>query len=711
MFIKNFYAICLVILGSFFIACASQKLSHYWPIYKSDATSSSYSAADQINKTNVQHLQMIWKFDPEDAPAGVRYGKYECNPIVVNGRIYATSARRRVYAIDGVTGAKIWGFDPFDGARGGGMCRGVTYWTDGIEERILFTADNYLFALNATTGQSIGSFGQNGKVDLNQNLGVDPDSIWVKPTTPGIIYRDKIILGSEVSESYDAAPGHLRAYNVKTGAMEWIFHTIPQPGEYGYESWPPEAYKYTGGANNWAGMCLDTARGIVYAPLGSPTYDFYGANRKGENLFGNSLVALDAASGKLLWHFQTVHHDLWDYDLPAPPNLVTVEKDGKMIDAVSITTKTGFIFLFDRVTGEPIYPIEERPVPAATIDGEETWPTQPIPTHPAPFSRQRLTEDNLTDVSAEAHDTVLKRFREMRSDGLFTPADIRGTIMLPGTRGGAEWGGSAYDPATSILYVNGNESPEILTLHQAGVENKGRSFTFNQYGQRYYSAFCSSCHGKDLAGDISSPSLQNLGSRLAKSETLEKIRKGSGRMPGFTLMTENEEKAIIAFLYDEGKDEMVPRNSNPKTNKGYQNVTAYSYFLDPDGFPAISQPWGTLNAYNCVTGAYEWQVPLGNYPEKQKDGGPSTGAENWGGPIVTAGGLVFIAATKDEKFRAFDKTNGNLLWETSLPGGGYATPTTYMHKGRQYVIIAVTGTNENPTGNIVAFALPKKIKS
>lgn len=689
------------------IACATGSLTHSWPVYKSDHSSSSYSPAAQINRDNVSQLQMAWRFDPEDAPAGVRYGKYECNPIVIGSTIYATSARRRAYAIDATNGTSIWSFDPFDGGRGGGMCRGVTHWSDGKEERILFTAENFLYALDAKNGQLIRSFGNNGKVDLNQDLGVDPDSVWVKPTSPGIIYQDLIIMGSEVSESYDAAPGHIRAYNVRTGKMEWIFHTIPQPGEFGYETWPPDAWKYTGGANNWGGMSLDQTRGIVYAPLGSPTYDFYGANRKGENLFGNSLVALNAGTGKLVWYFQTVHHDLWDYDLPAPPNLVTIEENGEKIDAIALTTKTGFLFLFNRKTGEPIYPIEERPVPPATIEGEETWPTQPFPTRPAPFSRQELTRENLTDVSQEAHDSVFKRFSSMRSDGLFAPASPQGTIMLPGSRGGAEWGGSAYDPNTGLLYINANESPELLTLHKAGQEIRGR-FTYFQLGQRYYNTFCATCHGSDLEGDITNPSLKNIGARLAKVETLDKIKKGAGRMPGFTLMTDNEEKGIMAFLYDEGKEDILQRSANPKTDKGYQNVTAYSHFLDPDGFPAISQPWGTLNAYNVNTGEYEWQIPLGNYPERQKPGGDFTGAENWGGPIVTAGGLVFIAATRDEKFRAFDKSSGKLLWETDVPGGGYATPTTYTIKGRQYVILAVTGTNEKPSGTITAFALPKK---
>ncbi|NND32610.1 MAG: PQQ-binding-like beta-propeller repeat protein [Saprospiraceae bacterium] len=699
----------LVVFMLSIMSCIRHRAAIQWPVYKADRSSSSYSPATQINRTNVGYLQMAWQFDPADAPAGVRYGKYECNPIVVDGIIYATSARRRVYAIEANTGMKIWSFDPFNGARGGGMCRGVTHWSNQDESRILFTADHFLYALEASSGKAILSFGQNGRVDLNENLGVNADSVWVKPTSPGIIYRDLIILGSEVSESYDAAPGHIRAYNVKTGEMEWIFHTIPQPGEFGYETWPPNAWTYTGGANNWGGMSLDIERGLVFAPLGSPTYDFYGANRKGANLFGNCLVALEAATGKRVWHFQSVHHDLWDYDLPAPPTLVSMQIDSSSRDLVSLTTKTGFLFLFDRETGESVFPIEEIPVPPAIVEGEESWPTQPFPTGPPPFSQQKLTESDLTDVSPEAREFVLERFQNLRSEGLYTPATAEGTIMLPGTRGGAEWGGSAYDPQTGLLYINANESPELLTLHKAGQQPAGR-FSFYDYGSRYYKNYCASCHMDDLVGDISSPSLQDLKSRLAREETLEKIKKGAGRMPGFTLMTKNEEKAIIAFLYDESKDEIVPRSTRPESNKGYQNVTAYSSFNDQNGYPAIKQPWGTLNAYNVNTGKYEWQIPLGNYPEVQKSDDSHTGAENWGGPIVTAGGLVFIAATKDEKFRAFDKSNGQLLWETELAGGGYATPATYMHKGIQYVLISVTGTNENPSGTIRAFAVPKQYR-
>ncbi len=691
-------------------SCSPPKANVSWPVYKGDPGSSSYSTLRQIHTDNVSHMIEAWEFNPNDAPAGVRYGKYECHPIVIDNVIYATSARHTVYAIDGTSGEKIWSFDPFRGGRGGGLCRGVTFWTNGQESRILFTADGFLYALESNTGEVISSFGEEGRVNLEMNLGVNPDSVRVRSTTPGIIYKDLIIMGSAVSETYGAAPGHIRAYDVRSGEMEWIFHTIPHPGEEGYDTWPKNAWKTAGAANNWAGMSLDVERGLVYVPLGSPAYDFYGADRIGKNLYGNALVVLSADNGKLQWHFQTVHHDLWDYDLPSPPTLIKYVKNDREIDAVSLTTKTGFLFLFDRETGEPLYPIEERPVPPAVIEGESAWPTQPFPTHPPPFSRQRMGVEDVTDVSENARDSVMKRFLTLRSEGLFTPAEERGTVLLPGSRGGAEWGGSAYDSVAGLLYINANESPEILTLKKFGSTDR-RSISFYDYGQRYYTNFCENCHGKNLEGDLSSPSLENIEDRLAKEETIKKIKDGGGRMPGFNLMTSTEEDAILSFLYEEGKDTMVPRRNMSSKKEGYRNVTAYSYFLDPDGYPAVKQPWGTLTAYNVRTGEYQWQVPLGNFPERQKDINVHTGAENWGGPIVTAGGLIFIGATKDEKFRAFDKHTGRMLWETEIKGGGYATPTTYMANGVQYVLIAVSGTPENPSGSIKAFAVPKKMRT
>lgn len=701
--------LCLYVLC---LSCQS-KNSHYqsWEVYRGDHQSSSYSSLDQINQENVGQLQLAWTFSPRDAPEGARFGKYESNPIVVDGIMYATSVRHYVYAIDAVNGQKVWSYDPFDGERGGGLKRGVTYWEEGEDKRILFTAGNTLFALNALSGEPIQSFGENGRVNLNFKEHTDEEA-WVVPTSPGIIYKDLIILGSEVSEVYGAAPGHIRAFNVRTGKLEWTFHTIPQPGEPGYETWPEDAWTYTGGANNWGGMSLDQERGMVFVPLGSPTYDFYGANRKGKNLFGNCIVALQAATGELVWYFQTVHHDLWDYDLPAPPNLVTVERDGKKIDAVAQTTKTGFLFVLDRETGEPLFPVEEREVPPSLIPGEEAWPTQPFPLKPAPYAKQEMSADDLADFSPEMRDSLKAMFERFRYEGLYTPPDPQGTLLLPGTRGGSEWGGAAYDPITSILYVNSNESPEIAKVQVVGQNIKSQNQTVYEMGQSLYQNYCVSCHGEDRKGKTpGTPSLVGIKERLGKEEVLSRIKLGSGRMPAFAELLKGKEEEIISYLFDIQQDEMVEVVAEEvDTSDNYMNVTAYSYFNAPDGSPAIKPPWGTLNAIDLNTGEYVWKIPLGNYPEWQGEGDPPTGTDNWGGAVVTAGGLVFIAATRDQKFRAFDKSTGALLWDYTLPGGGYATPASYMLDGKQYVVISVTGGKEEPSGYILAFSLPDSKK-
>ena len=690
------------------LACQQQPDNRTtWSVYKSDSGSSSYSGLSQINRENVTQLELAWTFHPEDAAEGARPTKYECNPIIINDVMYATSAQHWVYALEAATGEVIWAYDPLPNDPRKGIKRGVTYWHDGSDRRILFTAGNHLFAVDAATGQPISGFGENGKVNLNiENF--TGEEAWVIPTSPGIIYEDLIILGSEVSEVYGAAPGHIRAYNVKSGKLEWTFHTIPWPGEAGYETWPPDAYKYVGGANNWGGMSLDEKRGVVYVPLGSPTYDYYGADRKGMNLFGNCIVALDAKTGSLKWHFQTVHHDLWDYDLPAPPNLVTVEKDGKMVDAVAQTSKMGLLFLLDRDSGEPLFPVEERPVPASTIPGEETWPTQPFPVKPEPYSRHLLTEDDLTDISPEARDSVLKVFKALRYEGMYTPPDLQGTLMVPGSRGGSEWGGAAYDPASGLLYINANESPEIARVQKGVPQLKVRDQTLYNVGRNFYSSYCANCHGPDKKSiDPLNPSLSDIGKRLKKENVLSVIKTGGGKMPAFASVVEGYEEEILAYLFETGKDQISTRVSQQTdTPSVYLNLTAYSYFRDPQGRSSIKPPWGTLNAINMNSGDYAWKIPLGNYPELQKPGAPPTGTENWGGPIVTAGGLVFIAATRDKMIRAFDKENGEVLWEATLPGYGYATPSTYLSNGKQYLAVAVTGDRENPAGYIVAFALP-----
>ena len=715
---------CLVLLS--LACCRPDTETRTWSIYKADAESTSYSRLDQINKSNVKELEPAWTFLPNDARNNSRPLNSECNPIIIDGVMYATSARHRLYAINANTGQQIWSYDPFEGGEGGGIYRGVTYWEDGDDKRILYTAGDQLFAQNAVTGQLISSFGKNGKVSMNVGLRGDPAKISVIPTSPGIIFEDLLILGAEVSELYGAEPGYIRAYNIRNGKLEWTFHTIPHPGEPGYETWPKDAWKYVGGVNDWAGMSLDKKRGLVYLALGSPSYDFYGGDRIGQNLYGNSIVALEAGTGKYKWHFQTVHHDLWDYDLPAPPNLVTVERGGKKIDAVAQTTKTGFIFLLDRETGKPLFPVEEKKVPASDVPGEQAWPTQPFPLKPAPYSRQHMTEDDLTSFTPSARDSLLKKFRSVRYEGLFTPPSVKGTLMIPGTRGGSNWGGGAFDPKTGVLYVKSNDSPEISHLQKIEPEQRlSKLSPFNQ-GKAIYMKHCSGCHGRDRKGDEPVyPSLQGLENKMTKEVALKKIKEGSGRMPAFANILKGNDEAIIAYLFEitgnrvsQKEADLFEVHSNklsvtdnsdvqkPDTTSLYLNVTPFSHFNDIEGRPAIKPPWGSLNAIDLNTGEYAWKVTIGNHPELQEKGAPDTGAEGYGGPIVTAGGLVFIGGTRDKKFRAYDKDNGALLWETTLPGVANATPCTYFSDGKQYVAISVAGDKENPAGSIMAFALP-----
>ncbi|WP_221930034.1 PQQ-binding-like beta-propeller repeat protein [Fodinibius sediminis] len=706
------FIVCAIIFGgTALVGCHSGVSESDWAVYKSDAASSSYSTLSQINKQNVNQLEVAWKYEVGDAKEE-DYSTIETNPLIVDNVLYGASPYLKVFALNAETGEELWRFDPFEGGRARGYMRSVVYWEDSNDQRILFSAGPHLYALDASTGELIANFGTEGKVDLNVGLGRDPDKISVKASSPGIMYENLLIMGSAVGESYKAPPGHIRAYNVRTGDVEWTFHTIPQPGEKGAETWAggsQDSLQNRGGVNNWAGMSLDRERGIVYIPLGSPVYDFYGGNRKGKNLYGNSLVALDASTGKYVWHYQTVHHDLWDYDLPAPPNLVTVQHDGREVDAVAQVTKTGFTFVFNRETGTPLFPIEEKPFPSSNIASEQTWRTQPVPVKPEPFVRQGFREEDVTERSQAAHDAVQEKLGTLRNEGLFTPPDPRGTVLFPSTRGGANWGGAAYDPHSGLLYVNANETPEISTVKKVKQEPSPDKSLFER-GETFYLQNCASCHGSKLKGQQPTyPPLSDIAQKRSEDEVLEIIRQGGGMMPAFTDISQAEKEAIIAFLFNQKGDREKPavhEGENGFENKGrYINVTAYSRFEDPDGFPAVTPPWGTLNAINLHTGEIAWRIPLGTDPELESSG--LTGLESAGGPIVTAGGLVFIGGTRDKKFRAFDKDTGALLWETTLPTGGFATPSTYMSNGRQYVVIAVGGGRGTPPDDCyVAFALP-----
>lgn len=703
-----------------FSSCQQQKANSTWTMFRADKASSSYSALDQVNKDNVSQLKVAWTFNPKDAPEGSRPSRSECNPIVVDGVMYITSALQRVYALNAATGETLWSYDPYQGGKQGQekRGRGVTYWADGSDKRILGVAGDRLFALNAETGKPIPSFGQNGVTSLNVGMRGDEKEISITPTSPGIVYKNLLILGTEIPDAnlYGAEPGYERAFDIRTGKLVWTFHTIPQPGEPGYETWPKDAWKYTGGANDWGGMSLDEKRGLVFLALGSPTYDYYGGNRKGKNLYGNCVVALDANTGKLKWYFQTVHHDLWDYDLPAPPNLVTIERDGKKIDAVAQVSKTGFLYVLDRETGKPLFPVEERKVPASDVPGEEAWPTQPFPTKPAPYSRHTLTEDDLSNYSQADHDSLLATFRSLRFEGIFTPPSLQGTLSLPASTGGSEWGGAAYDPATGVLYVKSNNSPEIGLLKKVEPDNKLNKLSTYDQGKTIYATNCAGCHGADRKGSGPYPSLLGLSGRMTPENVLNLIRHGSGKMPAFGDVIRGHERAIIDFLFEiTGKNgqpdlghEMAHRNAPqlPDSFHGYKNVSAYRQFRDPSGHPGIKPPWGLLNAIDLNTGEYLWKVPVGNIPELQLPGGQPTGMGSMQGPIVTGGGLVFLGGTRDRMFRAFDKATGKLLWETELPAAGSSNPCTYFYKGKQYISLSVGGTRENPSGSLVTFALP-----
>ncbi|MDP8980378.1 MAG: PQQ-binding-like beta-propeller repeat protein, partial [Acidobacteriota bacterium] len=629
-----------------------------WRSYGGNAGGTRYSALKQINRSNVARLQLAWTFDAAEGR-----GDGQTQPIVIDGVLYGITPKHKVIALNAATGKLLWRFD--SGIDGRGPNRGLTYWSGGQGGRIFCAVQSFVYALDVSTGKPIASFGDGGRIDLRRDLGRDPAAQSIVLTTPGIVFEDLLIVGGRTPEALPAPPGDIRAYDVRTGKLRWAFHTIPHPGEYGYETWPKEAWTYSGAANNWAGMAVDEKRGIVYVPTGSAASDFYGFDRLGDNLFANTLLALDARTGKRIWHFQAVRHDIWDRDFPSPPTLVTVKRGRERIDAMAQTTKQGWLYLFDRTNGAPLFPIAQRAYPASTTPGETAAATQPLPTRPEPFARQALTEDLLTARTPAAHQWAVERFRTLASGGQFVPFGVeKETVIFPGFDGGAEWGGSAFDPETGLLYVNANDVPWTSLL----AENSG-----GNSGRQLYLRNCANCHGDNLAGaPPQMPSLVNIQAKRSREEILGIIRQGAGRMPGFPAMQAEDLQMLGRYLMS-GESRELESNGAPGGLPKYR-FTGYHEFLDPDGYPAVTPPWGTLNAINLSTGEYAWRIPLGEYPEL----GGGTGTENYGGPIVTAGGLVFIGATNfDRKFRAFDKATGKLLWETTLPMSGNATPVTY----------------------------------
>ncbi len=665
-----------------------------------------YSPLTQINCRNIKSLERAWQFDSGDEFEG---SEMQCNPLVLDGVLYATTPRLRVVALDAATGKMLWDFDAHRGEKMASKLRnrGLVYWGDGDERRLFVGIDQYIYAIRAKDGQPIAEFGDKGRLDLHAGLGDEAKELTIEATSPGVVFKDLLIQGSLVAEDLPAAPGHIRAFDVRTGKMRWIFHTIPMPGEYGYDTWPSDGYKRLGGANSWAGLTLDREKGMVFAPTGSASFDFYGANRLGDNLFANCLIALDAETGRRIWHFKLVKHDVWDRDLPAAPTLVKVKQaNGKTVDALAQLTKYGRLWLFDEMTGKPLVPYQQVEVPPSDVDGEVLSRTQILPTEPEPYARQQVTPEILTTRTPEAHAAVLEQYAKVRSGPQFTPPSFQGTVIFPGFDGGGEWGGAAWDPKTGILYVNASEMAWILRLIPRNLGTGATS------GSTLYRQNCAGCHRPDLRGSPPEfPSLIDVGSRLTREQVTSMVEHGGGRMPGFARLGTGSVKVIVELLMS-GKDV-------PLDGAEHQKVTAfsplkygidgYNRWLDPDGYPAVAPPWGTLNAIDLNTRKYVWKKPLGEIPALAAQGLKNTGSENYGGSVVTAGGLLFIGATThDRKLRAFDKATGEILWETELPAGGNATPAVYAVNGREYLVIGAGGGKwgEKSGGSYVAFALP-----
>ena len=693
----------LFLLGAWVLTNTSLPNTN-WAEYNGDAARSHYSPLNQITADNVHRLKVAWSYASGGADTVNNRSQMQCNPIIIDGILYGVSADIQAFAVNAATGKPLWKTDISE--NGGTTSRGVTYWSDGTDKRIFFGAGKWLYAINPQTGALIDNFGQHGRIDLKIGLERPGGDDYVRANTPGVIYKNLLLVGARLSEGETALLGDIRAYDVRTGKQVWVFRTIPEPGTLGYDTWKPaQPRQRLGGANAWAGMAIDQQRGIVYAPTGSAAYDFYGGNRQGDNLFANCLLALDANTGKRLWHFQFVHHDIWDRDPPAPPNLLTVNHQGKRIDAVAQTTKQGHVFVFDRITGKPLFPIVEQAFSQAHIDGEYTSPTQPIPVKPAPFTKQTFTEKDINPWASNREE-IVAQLRKAKTGSAYIPLTEAMTLFFPGTDGGAQWGGSATDPE-GIIYIPAKQNPCYSSLVKRDIPSPKASVT----GAQLYALNCGACHGADRRGnhDGSYPSLLGIDKRYSTDAVHQLLVKGRGMMPSLSHLPESERKAIVDFLFDKTATSVGATSVGATSRKSeipYQH-TGYNRWYDSNGYPVSAPPWGTLTAIDLNTGNHVWQVPLGEYKELTAKGIAPTGTDNYGGPLVTGSGLIFIAATKDEQFRAFDKKTGKLFWQTTLPAAGYASASTYAVGGRQYIVIACGGgkLNTKSGDKYVAFAL------
>jgi quinoprotein glucose dehydrogenase len=709
MKIYHIKAMTLLLYVVSLFSCKENEVKSYetWPVYNGSKEGIKYSSLTQIDTNNVSKLKVAWQYNSGDADT-LNYSQIQCNPIIVDSILYGVNPLMKLFAIDASNGKQKWVFDVKKfiehSAKKSNFhnminSRGVAYWTDGkADKRIFFTAGSHTYAIDANSGVPISSFGDEGSIDLHE--GLDRDSVedqFIVNNSPGIVYKDMIILGSRVDETMPAAPGHIRAYDARTGKRKWIFHTIPHPGEYGYETWEDKnAYKYFGGVNCWSGFTLDEKNGVLFVPLGSASSDFYGGKRKGNTLYANCLLALDANTGKRIWHYQTMHHDVWDKDLPAAPVLVTLNKDGKKIDAVAQITKNGYIYIFERKNGKPIYNINEIPVDTISmLDGEKLWATQPYPTIPEPFARQYFSDKEINPyITLNEKNEIIKKLKDYKYGRKFIPPGTGTSVLMPGYDGGGEWGGPSYDPFTGIMYVNSNEMAWLQKMVPNTIESNKINENWKDAGTRLFIKNCAACHGTDRKGTGNSPSLISINKKYDATTLKNLINSGRSMMPSFKRLDDEEKDAIVAYI-TENKESYKKKfnyvsHVDMRTHMPYK-IEGYTKFLTKDGYPVVAPPWGTLNAINLNTGQYIWKIPFGEYPELLKKGIKNTGSENYGGSVVTAGGLLFIGATRDNKIRAYNKKTGKLLWEYLLPGSAFATPAIYNLNGKQYLVIACGG--------------------